>query len=651
MTKLHYDIGYAGWILLTISPLLLQIFTTYGVIIYIFFAGIYLLSVQATKIQIEKRLKIKGTTPFRAYDVNDPSILQELVDQNVLKHVMENFPGYCNDPAMERCDWANKGMLAAFPYAAAFEGRKMHAKLVRKLSEMKGPVKIEITQLDAGEVPPVCTGVKVLDYKNDLKVIMEGDVVYNGLPCIEIKVTAFGYTITILIHEITLCAQLRLTIGPLYVGATPAKALGISFKKLPYVHFQMKVCGVDIMHLGPGPLQLFRLIEPLMKKVLNQEFMYPNVSWSEFDKSYDLKTLPPMDKPLGLLAARIISGKDLVIADTSTSDPYVKINIGIEERSTRIIYKSLNPVWDETFVMAVSDIDLQILEIFCFDHDLIGSDDPLGNTSFKIKELEFYEKVLLDLPLENVAHGSIQLELLYIPLDSDVDATVRKYPDAPEIAKQYALEFLADGEEDNTVPTNVISPGNPDIERQTSNISDISALSADNDSNKIPTKSFFGLSNKKKIRTSNFNKGHGAVLFDIISCINLPAHSKTCSAFVEFKFDDIKKGTEIQHGTNCPFFWKNVIFVIPSSQKNDVISIKIKNTENNHITVIGTCRINVNDIIEAGLIEIALKVDPSREDILFKARVLWNKPSLKPRVRRPNVIASPIVISPDAKYI
>ena len=55
--------------------------------------------------------------------------------------------------------------------------------------------------------------------------------------------------------------------------------------------------------------------------------------------------------PIGLLKLTIISGKNLKVADFLTSDPYVQIKFMDKIEQTKIIYKTLNPVWSARILL------------------------------------------------------------------------------------------------------------------------------------------------------------------------------------------------------------------------------------------------------------------------------------------------------------
>ena len=90
-----------------------------------------------------------------------------------------------------------------------------------------------------------------------------------------------------------------------------------------------------------------------------------------------------------VLCLKVIMGKDLEAMDISgTSDPYVKIRIGKSKdlHKTRIIYKNLNPEWDEDFEMIIQDMSVP-LHVSVWDNDLLGSDDLIGECWIRLDEL------------------------------------------------------------------------------------------------------------------------------------------------------------------------------------------------------------------------------------------------------------------------
>ncbi|ENN83432.1 hypothetical protein YQE_00209, partial [Dendroctonus ponderosae] len=84
------------------------------------------------------------------------------------------------------------------------------------------------------------------------------------------------------------------------------------------------------------------------------------------------------------LVAKMFEARDLPIKDTfGTCDPYVKLHLLPDRKKkyqTKVHRKSLNPVFNETFIFSVTSQELESrylqLSVFDFDrfarHDLIG---------------------------------------------------------------------------------------------------------------------------------------------------------------------------------------------------------------------------------------------------------------------------------------
>lgn len=104
-------------------------------------------------------------------------------------------------------------------------------------------------------------------------------------------------------------------------------------------------------------------------------------------ESYDsVSSLPNLTSYL--LNIHLREGRNLVIRDRSgTSDPYVKFKLNKKTLyKSKVIYKNLNPVWDEAFVLPIQNLE-QKLQIKVYDRDLT-TDDFMGSAVLDLQELE-----------------------------------------------------------------------------------------------------------------------------------------------------------------------------------------------------------------------------------------------------------------------
>ncbi|XP_041836961.1 multiple C2 and transmembrane domain-containing protein 2 isoform X4 [Melanotaenia boesemani] len=102
-----------------------------------------------------------------------------------------------------------------------------------------------------------------------------------------------------------------------------------------------------------------------------------------------------------LLTIHLKEGRNLVIRDRcGTSDPYVKFKLdGKSLYKSKVVYKNLNPVWNESFTLPVKDLN-QKLYIKVYDRDLT-SDDFMGSAYVLLSDLEMDKVNELSLPLDD----------------------------------------------------------------------------------------------------------------------------------------------------------------------------------------------------------------------------------------------------------
>jgi Ca2+-dependent lipid-binding protein len=93
-----------------------------------------------------------------------------------------------------------------------------------------------------------------------------------------------------------------------------------------------------------------------------------------------------------ILLINVLKAKNLMSADSGgTSDPYVRIHVGIEianGKKTKVIKKTLNPEWNEHFEIQIREKQRKdMITIEVFDKDVIGKDDSLGKISIALETL------------------------------------------------------------------------------------------------------------------------------------------------------------------------------------------------------------------------------------------------------------------------
>ena len=111
----------------------------------------------------------------------------------------------------------------------------------------------------------------------------------------------------------------------------------------------------------------------------------------------------------------LLSGSNLSAQDKNgLSDPYVALDIGGMQQCSKVVKRSLNPVWDESFewVAAASEIRDASLQLEVFDRDGLGlSDDPLGAAAVSLGHYADKEGESQELQLKLSTQGQLRVRL------------------------------------------------------------------------------------------------------------------------------------------------------------------------------------------------------------------------------------------------
>ncbi|XP_069826157.1 extended synaptotagmin-1 [Dendropsophus ebraccatus] len=126
-----------------------------------------------------------------------------------------------------------------------------------------------------------------------------------------------------------------------------------------------------------------------------------------------------------VLRVFILEAENLIAKDNfmggmikGKSDPYVVIRSGGKSVQTRVIKETLNPRWDQTFEIMVTDVPGQDIEFLLFDKD-IDKDDSLGSCKVPVKKVLKQKTVDEWLPLEEVKSGRLHVKVECLSLLTD----------------------------------------------------------------------------------------------------------------------------------------------------------------------------------------------------------------------------------------
>lgn len=137
--------------------------------------------------------------------------------------------------------------------------------------------------------------------------------------------------------------------------------------------------------------------------------------------------------PLGILTIQILRCHNLIIGDITTSDPFVEIHYQDEVFTTPVIYKTLNPEWDDIyFDLLIYNLDHVTFKLVVLDHDFSQDADFLGSLEVKLnrdhimrlqRSKESFTQKLID-----GDDGSIDYCLDYTALTSAIERTEVSQP-------------------------------------------------------------------------------------------------------------------------------------------------------------------------------------------------------------------------------
>ncbi len=119
---------------------------------------------------------------------------------------------------------------------------------------------------------------------------------------------------------------------------------------------------------------------------------------------------------MGNLRVDVLDGADLPAADSNgKSDPYCKFELnGLEVFKSKTQKKTLNPVWNEFFEVAVPSRTAAKFQCKVYDYDFADKPDFLGGAYINLEQLDPFRAQEVKLLLDGKS-GSIRLRLLFRP--------------------------------------------------------------------------------------------------------------------------------------------------------------------------------------------------------------------------------------------
>ncbi|XP_077253770.1 C2 domain-containing protein [Tasmannia lanceolata] len=135
----------------------------------------------------------------------------------------------------------------------------------------------------------------------------------------------------------------------------------------------------------------------------------------------------------GWIELVLIEAKDLVAADLrGTSDPYVRVHYGNMKKRTKVVYKTLNPQWNQT--LEFPD-DGRPLALHVKDHNALLPTSSIGDCVVEYERLPPNQTADKWIPLQGVKNGEIHVQITRrVPelqkmssVDSDISSSTKAH--------------------------------------------------------------------------------------------------------------------------------------------------------------------------------------------------------------------------------
>jgi len=151
----------------------------------------------------------------------------------------------------------------------------------------------------------------------------------------------------------------------------------VFFLDAPKMNMQM----MRMKELGPVGNLLTKVIEGVVRNILQDGYILPNRYLHKVRKDLALETLVLMKSPppLGVLLIHVLEGRNLKAAETSvmgtkSSDPFVEVKIGHGKARSSTVGGTLDPKWnDKPIAMFVYNV-AQLVRITVYDDNVLGSE-------------------------------------------------------------------------------------------------------------------------------------------------------------------------------------------------------------------------------------------------------------------------------------
>jgi hypothetical protein len=363
-------------------------------------------------------------------------------DPDVFDIVAKNeFPQFAYSSETDRSAWCNKMFELTWPALKEFACNTIKNVADVELERAKPSFAsfLRLTKLSMGNSPPyfLSGGIRVLDPVAGKDMVeLEVDIVWNSDMEMAISLGMAGQEVTLNMTKLRFSGTCRVQCLPLIPFIPPFAWGKVTFFKKPFIDFNLSLGDAELLEGSTSSSFVMDKMRNVLRDLLEKMGLYPNwinvpmvgrvERFIKFPPDYYLNT-----PPVGILSIKIVKCNNLIVGDITTSDPYVKITIRDEEFMTDVMYKTLNPEWnDAEFWFLIYDKNMEHVHVEVWDKDLGSIGSFLGRTDVWFPNIEDGGSQRLVLNLQGVSSGTITLELGFNEIVNSSFARAETNPDA-----------------------------------------------------------------------------------------------------------------------------------------------------------------------------------------------------------------------------
>lgn len=378
-------------------------------------AGLSVLQKRRSRIRMDRAANMAALSRATAED------LRKLIPK-------ESFPSWVQFPEFERVNWLNRELNEIWPYLNKATSAVIRAQVEPILEQYRPAVfqSLRFQKLTLGTFAPQFEGIKMVE-SGPNEIVMEVDFKWGGNPSVILAVqTYLGVPLPVQVKDVEFCGVFRIAFTPLVDELPCFGAVTVALSKKPILDFTLNIIGGDVKSI-PG---LKNTIDGLIRTAVVDSLLWPS--------RVVVPILPGDYRHLelhqeGQLIVKLVEGRDLINVDMfGKSDPYAIVYVRPIPRlmkKSRTQANTLNPIWNEEFVLEVEDPASQRLVISVMDEEELQQSRPLGQVALLLKQCPPGELQDLWLPLvldvdepqrgSETKRGEVHIEVLYVRLDED----------------------------------------------------------------------------------------------------------------------------------------------------------------------------------------------------------------------------------------